>query len=182
MIALESLAKLINQRNRINTEISQLIGRPASSGHIGKYIASKIFNVQLRKSASIKGFDGVFTDGDIKGKTVNIKLYSQLENILTINPLSLADYCLVLTGPKSTTLSSRGKTRPLVIRRAYLFDMPILVEALNRRGVKIGIATSVANQFWESAEIFPLNVSSLLILSQEQRRLLRLFSDQNPST
>jgi hypothetical protein len=54
----EKLAQLIHERNRISEEIARIIGRPALSGHIGEYIASKIFNIRLEESAISKGIDG----------------------------------------------------------------------------------------------------------------------------
>ena len=63
-----------------------------------------------------------------------------------------------------------------MIESVYLFDVPRLVEALKTRGAKIGVATSVAKQYWEEAEIFPSTNSSQLRLNDEQRTLLEEFS------
>ena len=179
MKELERVAKLLGERNQINLEISRIIGRPALSGHIGEYIASKIFKIELEYSAVVKGIDGVFTQGTLKGKTVNIKLYGKQERMLDITPGSLADYYLVLTGPKSAPVTSRGESRPLVISSVYLFNMVKLVGKLKRRGVKIGVATSVAKSYWEEAEIYPRKTSGEMELTQEQVRLINLFSRAN---
>ena len=48
------LAKLIKTKNEIEREISAIIERPAIIGHVGEYIASKIFRIQLKQSASNK--------------------------------------------------------------------------------------------------------------------------------
>jgi len=145
-------------------------------GHIGEYIASKIFQIKLEDSASAKGIDGVFVKGPLKGKTVNIKLYGKREGLLDITRDNLADYYLVLTGPKSAATTSRKSSRPLVISNVYLFKMTELISKLRKRGVKIGIATSVAKSYWTEAEIYPHKTNDKLELTREQARLLELFA------
>jgi len=66
--------------------------------------------------------------------------------------------------------------RPWVICSVHLFDAHDLVGILRRRGIKIGIATSVRQQLWEETEIYPLQRNRALVLSPEQRRLLALFA------
>ncbi len=175
METLEELARLLRERNHIDIEISRLIGHPATTGSIGEYIASRIFRIRLTSSAVEKALDGYFTEGMLEGKTVNIKFYTRRVNLLDIGDEVLPDYYLVLTGPKSAPASSRGTTRPLVISNVYLFDSNRLVERLKSRGVTIGIATSVAAAFWEEAEIYREQRNMSLVLSDEQRRLLKLF-------
>ena len=176
MYGLEKLAELISERNRISKAISNLIGRPALPRHIGEYIASKIFYIELEKSATSKGIDGRFTERPLKEKTVNIKLYGKREGFLDISLGNLADYYLVLTGPKSEPTSSRGTSRPLVISNVYLFNMEELLKELRRRKVKIGIATSVASRYWKEAEIYPGNMNREISITEWQTNQLRLFS------
>jgi hypothetical protein len=176
MEELERIAGLLKKRNQIDREISNIIGRPATKGHMGEFLASKIFEIELEKSAATKGIDGVFATGPLKGKTVNIKLYGKQERMLDIAVPELADYYLVLTGPKSAAATSRGRMRPLVISNVYLFGMETLVRSLRKRGVKLGIATSVAKSYWTEAEIYPYNRNKKLELTEDQRRLLQLFS------
>ena len=71
------LASLIRQRNAAEIKIAAIIGRPASIGHLGEYIASKIFNIDLVRSASHKAIDGHFSDGPLAGRSVNIKWYAR---------------------------------------------------------------------------------------------------------
>ena len=99
--ALINLANLIHNRNKIAEEISLIIDRPAQIGHIGEFIASKIFQITLAESASEKAIDGYFSSGTLQGKSVNIKWYAKRENMLDITPDALPDYYLVMTGPKS---------------------------------------------------------------------------------
>jgi len=113
----------------------------------------------------------------LRGKTVNIKLYGKQEGILDIAANELADYYLVLTGPKTEPTTSRGTSRPLVISHVYLFEMRKLISKLKKRKVKIGIATSVAQPYWTEAEIYPRKTNKTLELTKEQIRLLKLFSD-----
>ena len=172
------LAKLINTRNQTEREITALIGRPAGIGHIGEYIASKIFNINLEQSASHKSSDGYFIDEPLKGKTVNIKWFAFREGILDITPVSLPDFYLVLTGQKSGVMTSLGRVRPWTIDSVFLFNAQSLVDELNLAGVRIGTATSVRRHQWEQAEIYPESRNRLYQLSQSQRDALGLFNSE----
>ena len=109
------------------------------------------------------------------GKTVNVKRYGKREGLLDINREALPDFYLVITGPKASAVSSRGTTRPWLISYVYLFNAARVIGALKRRGVKIGVATSVQRELWEAAEIYPTPRNSQLMLSDEQRSQLTLF-------
>lgn len=172
---LEKLAQAIKQKTATDNEIERITGRPSERGHTAEYIAARIFNITLRESASHKGADGHFGGGNLMGKTVNIKWYGKQEGLLDINPEALPDFYLVMTGPKAGAVSSRGATRPWLISYVYLFNAAGLIVALRRRGVKIGIATSIQRELWEAAEIYPTQRNSQLILSDEQRSQLILF-------
>jgi len=171
---LTQLAELIKTRNRIAEEITAVIGRPALIGHVGEYIASRIFAIDLEESASQKSIDGHFTTGLLKGRSVNIKWYGKREGLLDITPDALPDFYLVLTGAKASAMSSRGKTRPWLIKSVFLFDAPELCEALRKRGIKMGVETSVRQQHWQAAEVYPGH-NARLPLSDGQRRFLALF-------
>jgi hypothetical protein len=175
MKKLERLAELIHVKNKIDDEIAEIIGRPSLIGHIGEYIASEIFKIELEQSAVEKGIDGRFTQGPLKGQTVNIKFYAKRENLLDINPDYLPDYYLVITGSKSGPVSSRGATRPWLISSVYLFNSQKLMNELKNCDVKIGIATSVISKLWDEAEIYPNQSNNIIPLSEEQVRQLRLF-------
>src|SRR5580704_13613594 len=72
-----------------------------------------------------------------------------------------------MTGPKAAAASSRGCTRPCVIREVFLFDTGPLVQRLGR--VNIGISTSVREQEWEAARIYPItDKAGPMILRQDQ--------------
>jgi len=172
-MSLERLAEL-RERNRISSEIATLIGRPALSSHIGEYIASKIFDVELYESATHKGADGQFRSGPLRGKTVNVKLYGKKEGLLDINHAP-ADYYLVLTGPDSPPTSSRGADRPITIEQAFIFNMGNLLNELHGRGVRIGVATSVKKDDWDKAMIYPHPRNKEYRLSPEQNKLIELF-------
>jgi len=175
MEELSRLAELIKKRNLLEREITGLIGRPAEIGHIGEYIAAKVFHIRLEESASRKSIDGFFNDGPLKDRTVNVKWYARCEGGLDITPEALPDYYLVLAGPKSGMMTSRGQTRPWIIEYVFLFDAHALVAELSRSGVKIGTATSVRQHLWAEAEIYPTQRHNLLELTDDQRKALRLF-------
>jgi len=172
---LTRLAELVKRRNALECEITEIIARPASIGHIGEFIAARIFNISLEHSATAKGIDGRFNDGLLKGRSVNVKWYALREGLLDITPDFLPDYYLVLAGPRAPLMTSRGRTRPWTIDSVYIFNTSTLINQLNARGVKLGIACSVANSFWANAEVHPNQTSVELTLSPEQRQQLLLF-------
>lgn len=177
---LEVLANYINERNQNERRITDLIDRPAAIGHIGEYIASRIFQIDLKAAANNKGSDGNFKEGALKGRSVNIKWYAMREGTLDINADASGrpDYYLVLTGPKAKQMTSKGASRPWVVESVFLFDARDLVSRLFVAGRKLGVAASVAKSFWEDAEIYPRQQSNLLELSDDQRHLLELFSEK----
>jgi len=170
------LAELIKKRNILEHEITELINRPAAMGHIGEYITSQIFHIKLMESASHKSIDGYFNDEPLNGRTVNIKWYAQQSGLLDITPNSLPDYYLVLTGPKSGAISSRGQVRPWTIEFIFLFEAQPLVDELISRSINIGIATSVRQSLWAKAEIYPKPSNTAIVLSKEQHEALQLFN------
>jgi hypothetical protein len=172
------LANLIDTRNQTEREITALIGRPAAIGHIGEYIASRIFNIVLEESASHNSSDGYFGNEPLKGHTVNIKWYAFQEGMLDITPDSFPDYYLVLTGLKSRMMTSRGHVRPWTIEKVFLFNAAALIDELKIPGVKIGIATSLRQHLWEKAEIYPAHSNNFIPLSQSQRDVLTLFRSE----
>jgi len=170
------LAQLIRKRNEIDEEISRRIGRPANIGHIGEFIAAAIFDIELFASATTKAADGVFQKGQLQGKTVNVKFYGKQESSLDIRRDALPDFYLVLTGPKSACISSKGKSRPVCISAVYLFDAPLLVDAIQGRGSKFSEATSVPQAFWQAAELWPTARNPVIVLEQKESDSLQLFA------
>ena len=172
---LEKLADLLRQRNQIDHEIACLIGRPAHTGHLGEFVAAKVFNIKLADLATQKGSDGHFTSGTLAGRSVNVKKYSRDDSKHNIRPEALPDYYLVLTGPRAPAASSKGTTQPWTIKSVFLFEAASLVQALKQRCIRIGVATSVRRHYWDSAEIYPTQANPALILTPEQRSSLELF-------
>jgi len=175
---LAALAALLSERNHIDQRISALIQRPATQGHIGEFIASRVFGIQLSPSASNKAIDGYFTSGPLKGRSVDIKFYGKQEGLLDVNKEEQPDFYLVLTGPRSAAMSSRGQTRPCVVDHVYLFDGDALAAELARRNVQFGVAASVQKAQWEAAEIYPIQCNRALVLTERQRSLLAWFGSK----
>ena len=173
MEQIQRLAELVKQKNYADGKIADLIGRPTLPGHFGEFIAARVFGIELHDSAVQKGSDGRFADAPLSGRTVEIKYYPKNEGILDIKVDGVPDYYLVLTGPKSAAVSSRGKTRPWVIEAVYLFETAPLMKRLT---AKIGIATSVRREFWQESEIYPI-ANPAFPLTQSQRDVLALFSE-----
>lgn len=169
------LAELTSERNAVARRIAAIIGRPGLIGHVGEYIASRIFGIELEKSAVSKGVDGHFTGGPLAGKTVNVKWSAKHEGLLNIRPDALADYYLVLAGPRTPATSSRGSVRPWVIESVFLFGARALVERLRQRGVTIGVATSVVRALWDEAELYPTQRNTDLKLTGVQKDMIAMF-------
>ena len=149
----------------------------ALPGHVGEFIASHLFGIDLESSATAKGLDGRFRVPPHAGASVNIKWYAKREGILDITPDCLPQFHLVMTGLRAPPASSRGTSRPWTIASVYLFETTALLGTLRTRGVRIGVATSVVGELWSGAEIYPRESASFP-LSAEQRRLLALFGPQ----
>ena len=64
----------------------------------------------------------------------------------------------------------------MVVRRVYLFEAQSLFSILSERGVKIGVATSVAKAYWEDAELFPQNRNHSIELTDEQLKMINAFA------
>lgn len=135
---LECLAGLIRVKNEADRAIAQLIARPCTPGNIGEFVAAKVFAIRLSTTGVQPGYDGEFEEGPLAGKTVNVKAYSRQEYVLDISPHP-CDYYLVLTGPPG-----QAQVLPWVIHSVFLFDQKELLGKLRSGGVKIGVATSVA--------------------------------------
>lgn len=174
---LTELAELICAKNAIDTLIARRIGRPAHIGHVGEFLASVIFGIQLEDSATAKAIDGHFIDGPLAGRTVNVKWFTKHDGLLDINEDASLDYYLVFRGPKSSPASSRGTIAPWVIEYVFLLDAQHLLENLRARNVKVQRhgATGIASFLWEQAEIYPVQRNATLILSDIQRAQLALF-------
>jgi hypothetical protein len=173
---LAQLAALLSERNKIDAVIAGVIGRPMTSGHLGEWIAARVFDIELDASASATAIDGRFRSGAISGRTVNIKWYLKREGILDITQADVLDYYLVLAGPRSTALSRRGSTRPWRIDSVHLFDARALAADLLARGCRIGVASSVRNDPWDAAEIYPRPNNELLPVRPDQVEALRIFA------
>jgi len=172
---LDALSGFLRARNALNLEITLLIGRPASTGNLGEFIAARIFDIHLAASGVNPGNDGVFASGPLAGRSVNVKMYSGDDALLDVGAHA-ADYYLVLRGPRAG--STKGpSTLPFRIDAVYLFEMIALGQGLIDSGVKVGIATSVRRAIWDLAQVYPVTGRTPpMTLTPQQIDLLRLFS------
>lgn len=172
---LVELSELLKKLNALSSHIGSIINRPAQVGHIGEFIAAKIFNITLQTSASTKSIDGYFNSGPLVHKSVNIKWYLKNDGLMNLSPYSPPDFYLVMTGESVVPGPSRGKVRPYAIEHVFLFNGLEIHEVLNRRGVRIGVASSILKTHWQAAEIYPRQAGTQLILSPDQILMLKLF-------
>lgn len=173
---LARLAGLIRRKNEVDNEIAALVNRPAQLGHVGEFIAARIFGIRLYSSATHAHSDGEFVDGRLAGKTVNVKWYLKREGVVDLTPDCACDYHLVMTGPRSPAARTVGATRPWVITAVYLFDTQKLLAEQSQRGVQVGVASSVTEAQWQAAEIYPKQNNRQLVVTEERRWLLALFA------
>ncbi len=176
-LGMQRIAELLWKRNGIDAEIAGIIGRPMTSGHLGEWIAAQVFDLELESNAAAAAIDGRFASGPLQGRTVNVKWYLKRDGVLDVTVASSPDFYLVLTGPAPRPTPQDRRTRPWCIEGVYLFDAERLLAELAARGVKIGVASSVAAAQWAAAEIYPRN-NPVLPLTAEQKGLLGLLSPQ----
>jgi Family of unknown function (DUF6998) len=180
---LRTLAALTRDLNAALTRIAAFLGRPALVGHVGEFIASVVFDIDLNPSASAKGHDGYFNaNSPLAGRSVNVKWATAHDGLIDLSPDIDTDYYLVLAGPRVGAVSSIGKSRLWVIEAVYLLDAAEIVGSLRAAGRGIGVASSVRKQVWESAMLYPESRNPLLVLTEEQRKLLALFAPPLPVT
>ena len=171
------VAELVRARNEIDAQIARITGRPVVAGHLGEWIASQLFDIELERSAVAKAIDGRFRSGPLAGQTVNVKWYGKLEGVLDMTADERLDHYLVLSGPRSSAPSSKSATRPLVIEHVHLLDARRLREKVETAGIKLGVATSIRRAWWDEGEIYPRDLHPVVRLSPQQREALALLAD-----
>jgi hypothetical protein len=70
---------LLRQRTAIDTHIAAIIHRPMTAGHLGEWIAARLFDIELEHSAVARAIDGRFRRGSLQGRTVNVTWSDPLE-------------------------------------------------------------------------------------------------------
>lgn len=176
MSDLSRLAELVRARNTVESNIANLLGSSVNLNTVGEYIAATIFGITLIPSTQHGEFAGIFASQPLRGKTVDVQWFPRREGFLNLRIEPTPDYYLVLAGPKQESSTARALVNPWLISSVHLFNASELFNALRERGVQIGSHTSVINQLWERAEIFPIQHNTSLILTEEQRSCVRLFS------
>lgn len=175
MSHLPHLAELLRARNTVESNIANLLGSGVNLAAVGEYITAEIFGITLVPSSHHNEFAGIFAHRPLEGKTVDVQWYPRREGFLNIHSEPAPDYYLVLAGPKQESSTARALVNPWLICSVHLFSARDLLAALRERGVQIGTHTSVINQLWERSEIFPIQHNNTLLLTDEQRQLLKLF-------
>ena len=94
------------------------------------------------------------------------------------NPGTACSHCV----GTSDGASSRGGVRPWTIVSVHLFDASELAGDLRKRGLKVGVASSVRQVLWQEAEIYPQQRNCRLVLTPGQREMLALFAQPHGRT
>jgi hypothetical protein len=79
------IARLLIERNAIDSAIATIIHRPMAAGHLGEWIAAQVIDLHPEQSAVTVAFDGRFRSGRPQGRTVNVKWYLKQEELLDIS-------------------------------------------------------------------------------------------------
>ena len=108
---------------------------------------------------------------------VDVKFYGKREGVLALASAERTDFFLVLAGPKSGATSSKGTDRLSIVDSVYFFESESLLAALRKRGVTIGATTSVADEYWEQAMIYPHQRCTLIEVDSRQKGALVLFGE-----
>lgn len=174
--SLRRIAVLLAERNEIDDQIAEIIGRPMTSGHLGEWIAAQIFDIQLFSSATTEAIDGHFSSGPLKDRGVNVKWYLQQEGLLDMTMSQQPYDYLVMAGPTRPAGTSAGQSRPWQIDSVYLFDAQALRADLSSHGRRVGTASSIRQDVWAAAEIYPNRRNTRLPLTDDQMEMLRLFA------
>lgn len=180
MDELSRLAHLIEEHNRVKSEMTSIIGRPAQRGYVGDYIAAVIFGLTLHPSGSENRIgDGYFTAGPLAGQSVEVRWHSREGYRLDIDPAALPDYYLVFNGPPISTSELQRSPPQWAIGRVHLFQMSALhdlLDALPQRGHKANVAISVEKVRWDDAELYPRAHNAFFALTDAQQAQLSLFA------
>ena len=168
---LRRLAELIRERNPLDRQIAEIIGKPAFTGNVGKHILFRIFGIR----PSGGGNNGRFLSGPLGGESVHVQTKTKWERQIDINPKKLPGYYLVLAGSQSA-----GIARPFVIEQVFLFEAGPLIAQLLSAGKKVGLATGVGAWCDDariySASALPLPQPPRLLLTPVQKDTLRRFA------
>ena len=177
---LNHLADLIRIRNFINASVGRIIQGPAETGRIAEFVASQIFDIELADTFVNKSVDGWFrSPAQLKETSVNVKYRSTLSrrlNLIDSSDLSNhPEFYLAFRGPFIAKGPAADKVLPFLIESVYLFAAEQLISAMTAEGYR-SFGPSVRKKFWDAAMIYPEQVNQTLILTDQQRAALALFS------
>jgi hypothetical protein len=170
-----AVARLVRERDVIDGEITRIINRPAVAGHLGEWLASELFDIDLEPPGSAEAFDGRFASGPLATGTVNIEWISRRDEQLDPDSSRAIDFHLVFTGTRALALTTKGLVRPVRINACYLFDARELEARQAARGATSCAAAGLRAEEWNAAEIFPDRNNPLLTIGPEAHGLLALF-------
>ena len=172
---LKWLAELVGEWHQHKPDIREIIGKRATLGNIGDFIGARIFDIALFDDADSNPIDGYFKSGPRIGKSVNIRMYSRNDYRLDVDPTTSPDHYLVFTGPETEEPLPRGSMLPWGVEGVFLFNARPLIAKLRREGKKLDDATSVREEDWDRARIYPRRGGAPLRLTDEQRAAIRWF-------
>jgi hypothetical protein len=167
------LSSLIKRINGAKEDIAELIGRPAAIQGIGESIAAEILGVSLQETAPHIRRTGVFLDGPMKGKRVEIEW--QVRSFDAVSVGEEADCLLYLVGISSFYRTPHEYYRPWLINSVYFID-PEELSRLRKSDQGCIWDISMKKEEWKKFEIYPESNSQHLVLDEGQKEMFGLFS------
>jgi hypothetical protein len=171
------VASLVRERNAIDAKLAQIMHRPMASGHLGEWLASQIFDIELEKSAVTRGWDGRFRSGPLHDRTVNIKWYSNVRALSTRSSPQrwTATWYWPARHPRRSlheAAPAPGTSTPCTCS-AHLNSTPSSSPAVSSSASP----PACAHKQWTNAEIYP-STNPLLPMTPRQVELLGQFRSE----
>lgn len=172
---LRQMAGLLRARNAIDDVIATITDRPVNPGHLGEWIAARIFPSNS-SSRPLPGPSTAAFDRSCRGRGGEREVVRQARGCAGHDGAFVSR---LLPRADRSALGRTHLTRyhpPTHDRVGLPFPAAKLAETIRDTGLKLGIATSVRNALWDAAEVYPEQCNPELPLSPQQRHLLALFS------
>jgi hypothetical protein len=91
---IDRIASLLQERNALDRSIAGLIDRPMTAGHLGEWIAARIFDIELEPSAVAAAIDGRFRSGPLVTAHRQREMYLKREGLLDMTDSAALDHYL----------------------------------------------------------------------------------------
>jgi len=187
---IKQLVHLIRERNEINTKILKIVGLPILIEYIDEYIMSFIFKIHITNSPSKYGLYGYFIEdftdnlfkgeykgkmeGDYKGKTVNIKWYTERPDKIENNPDYLPDFHLAIIGTSSKCYSMYDEIWH--VDEIFIFNMEYIRNKKNIIENNLN-SIDVSKEYKKKNQLYPSPFKYQKLPETQENPLRKFFTD-----